>query len=148
MKRALAIMLTGISTLLLPSPVLAHRDLLIYTPTFNINGWRVSCSGLETEKTYCMAEHREVEPYLYLQLYPDRILITASLGCTQIRYNPAMTVRRGEKSMSELIREVDDRLLDPLKACASDPMHTQFRNELDDIEALLIRTTTVSGQKN
>lgn len=148
MKHALAIVLTGISTLLPSSTVLAHRDILIYMPTFNINGWRVRCSGLETEKTYCIAEHREVEPYLYLQFYPDRIDIAASLGCTQFRYNPAVTVRRGEKSMSELIREVDDRLLDPLKACASDPMHTQFRNELDDIEALLIRTTAVSRPKN
>jgi hypothetical protein len=147
MKPKIALKLIGLGTLLLPSPSLARPVLLIVPATFNINGWKVECGGLEGAKTDCMAEHLDAAPYLYLQFWPDRINVAASLDCTHDGYTPAVAVKRAEKPMRNLIGEVHEKLSGPLRMCPNDPMHTEFRTELDDLLALLIRTTATSRSK-
>lgn len=146
MSRKLALRIVGLmSVLLLPSLGSASADLLIYRPAFNINGWKVVCGGLEGAKTDCMAEHRDAAPYVYLQFWPDRINVAASLDCTREGYAPAVVVKRDEKPMSDLIREIGNKLDGPLRACPEHPMRTEFRSELDDILSLLIRVTAKIG---
>jgi hypothetical protein len=142
MKRLLRGAFIVASFLGVPSAFSQPVGPLIIPATFLLtNGWEITCYGLEQKNTSCMAEHRDAAPFLYIQAWPDRINVAVSENCTRDGYTPAEAVGRRKKTMPQLIKEIDDQLIRRAKACLNDPMRGDFRSEVDDVIALLIRTT-------
>lgn len=109
MKRPIATITAIASMLIAPSALPRSKELLVIPTTVAFGGWKISYR-LEQKNTSCMAEHRDVAPYLYIQARPDQINVAVSENCTREGYTPAETVRRLNKSTPELIREIDDQL--------------------------------------
>lgn len=124
------------------NPIKATERRVDYAPSYDINGWRVVCYGLSSNRASCQAQYAERAPFVDVDFRKSDLTVSVRQGCAlNGRARRIRIVRRARGD-----REVYDQFAKLMnaagEACPRGSFEAGFTGNATDVAVLLMSATS------